>query len=113
MFQSNHEGDIIDELHRANQESDGVVLNAGALTHYSYAIHEGAGTLTAWQAERPETGNPLPLTGVTEQRLATPEGAVLAITDAVPGKYQCVAVIRHGMAGNRCMCMVMEYRDQR
>lgn len=38
--QSNHEGDIIDALHRADRTSDGIVLNAGALTHYSYAIHD-------------------------------------------------------------------------
>ncbi|WP_289300631.1 type II 3-dehydroquinate dehydratase, partial [Duncaniella freteri] len=35
-FQSNHEGDIIDALHRA--DCDGIVLNAGAYTHTSLAI---------------------------------------------------------------------------
>ena len=40
MFQSNHEGDIIDRLHEARREFDGVVLNAGAYTHYSYAIRD-------------------------------------------------------------------------
>ena len=35
-FQSNHEGDIIDALHRA--ECDGIILNAGAYTHTSLAI---------------------------------------------------------------------------
>ncbi len=39
-FQSNHEGAIIDAIHRARGSVDGVVLNAGALTHYSYAIHD-------------------------------------------------------------------------
>lgn len=37
-FQSNHEGAVIDALHGARTEVDGVVLNAGALTHYSYAL---------------------------------------------------------------------------
>lgn len=39
-FQSNHEGDIIDELHRVgfNNEYAGIVLNAGAYTHTSLAI---------------------------------------------------------------------------
>ena len=38
VFQSNHEGAIIDKLHAARAAFDGVVLNAGAYTHYSYAI---------------------------------------------------------------------------
>ena len=40
VFQSNHEGDIIDRRHEARREFDGVVLNAGAYTHYSYAIRD-------------------------------------------------------------------------
>ena len=38
IFQSNHEGALIDKLHEARKEFDGIVLNAGAYTHYSYAI---------------------------------------------------------------------------
>ena len=40
IFQSNHEGEIIDRLHTARLDCDGVVLNAGAYTHYSYAIRD-------------------------------------------------------------------------
>lgn len=39
-FQSNHEGAIIDRIQAAGAESDGIVINAGALTHYSYAIYD-------------------------------------------------------------------------
>ncbi len=37
-FQSNHEGAIIDAIHAAHETTDGIVLNAGALTHYSLAL---------------------------------------------------------------------------
>ena len=40
IFQSNHEGAIIDKLQAARKTMDGVVINAGAYTHYSYAIHD-------------------------------------------------------------------------
>ncbi len=38
--QSNNEGDIIDFIHGAEGEFCGIVLNAGAYTHYSYAIRD-------------------------------------------------------------------------
>lgn len=37
-FQSNHEGALIDEIHRQGFDVDGIVLNAGAYTHTSIAI---------------------------------------------------------------------------
>ncbi len=39
-FQSNHEGAIIDAIHGASGRVDGIVLNPGALSHYSYAIYD-------------------------------------------------------------------------
>ncbi len=38
IYQSNHEGDLIDKIHAAYGEKDGIMINAGALTHYSYAL---------------------------------------------------------------------------
>ncbi|MBE7027771.1 MAG: type II 3-dehydroquinate dehydratase [Ruminococcaceae bacterium] len=39
-FQSNHEGAIIDALHSAYGKIDGIIINPGAYTHYSYAIRD-------------------------------------------------------------------------
>ena len=40
FFQSNSEGDIITKIHSTMNEFDGCVINAGAYTHYSYAIRD-------------------------------------------------------------------------
>jgi 3-dehydroquinate dehydratase-2 len=40
VFQSNSEGDIIDKIHAADGNFCGIILNAGAYTHYSYAIRD-------------------------------------------------------------------------
>ncbi len=45
FFQSNSEGGIIDKLQTT--DADGIVLNAGAYTHYSYAIHDAIKSISA------------------------------------------------------------------
>lgn len=40
VFQSNHEGDLIDKIHTAKDVYSGAIINAGALTHYSYALRD-------------------------------------------------------------------------
>ena len=38
--QSNHEGALIDEIHHGRTWADGLLMNPGAFTHYSYAIRD-------------------------------------------------------------------------
>lgn len=40
FFQSNHEGALIDRIHAAFGTKDGILINPGAFTHYSYAIRD-------------------------------------------------------------------------
>ena len=40
VYQSNHEGDLIDKIHESRLEFDAAFINAGALTHYSYALRD-------------------------------------------------------------------------
>lgn len=39
-FQSNHEGALIDRIHAARTEVQAIIVNPGALTHYSYALRD-------------------------------------------------------------------------
>ena len=45
-FQSNHEGALIDKLHEVGFTADGIVLNAGAYTHTSVALHDAIRAIT-------------------------------------------------------------------
>jgi 3-dehydroquinate dehydratase-2 len=40
FFQTNHEGEYCEFLHRAGERADGLILNPGAWTHYSWAIRD-------------------------------------------------------------------------
>jgi 3-dehydroquinate dehydratase II len=40
FFQSNHEGDFVEELHRSADYADGLLLNPGAWTHYAWALRD-------------------------------------------------------------------------
>ncbi len=45
IFQSNHEGAILDEMHRGLGKVHGILINPGAFTHYSYAIRDAVAAL--------------------------------------------------------------------
>jgi len=47
VFQSNHEGAIIDRIQDAYFDgTEGIVINPGAFTHYSYAIHDALASVS-------------------------------------------------------------------
>ena len=51
FFQSNIEGEIVDEIQRAGQDADGIVINAGAYSHYSLAIADALRAVPALAVE--------------------------------------------------------------
>jgi 3-dehydroquinate dehydratase-2 len=50
-YQSNVEGEIINKLHETGFSFDGIILNAGAYTHTSVAIHDAIGAIKIPVAE--------------------------------------------------------------
>ena len=50
-LQSNREGDLVEAIHGARDRCDAVVLNAGAFTHYSFALADALATFTGVKVE--------------------------------------------------------------
>lgn len=42
--QSDHEGDLVGQIHAARSSMAGIIINGGAFTHYSWAIHDALAT---------------------------------------------------------------------
>ena len=40
FFQSNHEGEFVEELHKVTDYADGLLLNPGAWTHYAWSLRD-------------------------------------------------------------------------
>ncbi len=52
VFQSNHEGALIDRIQDAYSDgTEGIIINPGAYTHYSYAIHDALASVTMPKVE--------------------------------------------------------------
>ncbi len=46
IYQTNHEGELVEAIHRAGRDADGLVVNPGALTHYSYAVRDAIAAIS-------------------------------------------------------------------
>tara|TARA_B100000131_G_C18080041_1_gene597901 strand:+ start:1112 stop:1549 length:438 start_codon:yes stop_codon:yes gene_type:complete len=51
FYQSNHEGALIDSIHDERHWADGIIINAGAYSHYSYAIRDALSSVKALSVE--------------------------------------------------------------
>ena len=51
IFQSNHEGAIIDKIQECFSSKDGIAINPGAYTHYSYAIRDALASIVVPKVE--------------------------------------------------------------
>ncbi|EMT47189.1 type II 3-dehydroquinate dehydratase [Anoxybacillus flavithermus] len=98
-YQSNYEGALIDQIHRAESLYDGIIFNPGAFTHYSYALRDAIASVRTPVIEvhisniharepfrhhsviAPVTAGQIVGLGVSGYRLA-----ILALLDMVEGK---------------------------
>jgi 3-dehydroquinate dehydratase-2 len=39
-YQTNHEGDLVDQIQQARSRCDGIIINPGAFTHYAWSLHD-------------------------------------------------------------------------
>ncbi len=87
FFQSASEGRIIDYLHREGPEADGIILNGGALTHYSIALYDCLKTLAAPVVEVHISNLHARTDGSFRTRSVTAPAAVGVITGLGPADY--------------------------
>lgn len=45
FYQSNHEGSLVDRIHQAIDDADGILFNPGAFTHYSIALRDAVSSV--------------------------------------------------------------------
>jgi 3-dehydroquinate dehydratase-2 len=87
FFQSASEGRIIDYLHREGPEADGIILNGGALTHYSIALYDCLKSLAAPVVEVHISNLHARTDGSFRTRSVTAPAAVGVITGLGPAGY--------------------------
>jgi len=84
--QSNHEGDLVDAIHGARRRCAAVVLNAGAFTHYSFALADALATYPGVKVEL---------------HISNPEAREHWRHDSVISPYMTATMAGFGAAGYR------------
>jgi 3-dehydroquinate dehydratase II len=88
-LQSNHEGVLIDAIHHARGRCVGIVINAGAFTHYSWAIHDA---LAAFDGPVVELHLSDPKTRESWRHLSVVEPVASAVVSGLGGDGYRVAI---------------------
>ena len=84
--QSNHEGDLVDAIHHARGRCSAIVINAGAFTHYSFALADALATFTGVKVEL---------------HISNPEAREHWRHDSVISPYMTATMAGFGAAGYR------------
>lgn len=85
-LQSNHEGDLVDAIHGARDRCAAIVLNAGAFTHYSFALADALAAFTGVKVEL---------------HISNPEAREHWRHDSVLSPYMTATLAGFGAAGYR------------
>jgi 3-dehydroquinate dehydratase-2 len=85
-LQSNHEGDLVDAIHRARGRCAALVVNAGAFTHYSFALADALATFEGVKVEL---------------HISNPEAREHWRHDSVISPYMTATLAGFGAAGYR------------
>jgi 3-dehydroquinate dehydratase-2 len=85
-LQSNHEGELVDAIHGARNRCDALVLNAGAFTHYSFALADALATFVGVKVEL---------------HISNPEAREHWRHESVIAPYMTAAMAGFGAAGYR------------
>ena len=103
--QTNHEGELVELVHEARGRAAAIVVNAGALTHYSWALHDALaafdGVVVELHLSNPAAREPWRHTSVVAR---WPTGAIAGFGGlGYPLAVQAVAAAARGAASGRAV----------